>query len=119
MAEFVEEELHRPLGLEELARQLSLSPFHFARVFRATTGSSPHGYVNGRRVERAKVLLLTTDWSVERITRAVGFTTSGDSSRPTSARDPGTFGGRDSNRGTGRTRRFPARHPATRAASRP
>ena len=34
-----------------------LSPYHFARQFKASTGRSPHQYVIARRVERAKQLL--------------------------------------------------------------
>ena len=34
-----------------------LSPYHFARQFKAATGLPPHQYVTARRVERAKQLL--------------------------------------------------------------
>jgi AraC family transcriptional regulator len=43
--------------LAEMAAVARLSPYHFARQFRAATGLPPHRYVIARRVERAKHLL--------------------------------------------------------------
>jgi AraC family transcriptional regulator len=70
---YIEEHLTEDLSLAELAAIASLSPFHFARLFKASTGVSPHRYVIGRRIERAKLLLSTTNWSLAAIAHAVGF----------------------------------------------
>ena len=35
-----------------------LSPFHFARAFKAPTGMTPHSYLTGRRIEKAKFWVL-------------------------------------------------------------
>jgi AraC family transcriptional regulator len=40
-----------------MAAAARLSPYHFARQFKAATGLPPHRYVIARRVERAKQLL--------------------------------------------------------------
>jgi AraC family transcriptional regulator len=40
-----------------MAAVARLSPYHFARQFKAATGLPPHRYVIARRVERAKQLL--------------------------------------------------------------
>jgi AraC family transcriptional regulator len=42
-----------PHSLAEVAAALYVSPFHLARVFRARTGFSIAGYVNGLRLRRA------------------------------------------------------------------
>ena len=42
-------------------------------VFRATTGQTPYGYLRARRVERARVLLATTDLPAAAIAAQVGF----------------------------------------------
>ncbi len=50
-----------------------MSPSHFTRVFRAATGRSPHQYVLGQRLERARRALLTTDTAIADIAGACGF----------------------------------------------
>ena len=70
---YIEEHLAEDLSLAELAALASLSPYYFARLFKASTGYSPHQYVIQRRVERAKLLLSTTHWSLGAIAHAVGF----------------------------------------------
>ena len=70
---YIEEHLAEDLSLSELAAVAYLSPYHFARLFKASTGFAPHQYVIGRRIERAKLLLSTTNWSLAAIAHAVGF----------------------------------------------
>ena len=55
--EYVEKHLGARLTLEEMAEASHLSPYHFARRFKAATGLPPHQYLIVRRVERAKQLL--------------------------------------------------------------
>ncbi|AWK86523.1 helix-turn-helix domain-containing protein [Azospirillum thermophilum] len=55
--EFVETRLESPLTIDDLAAVAGLSPYHFARAFKRATGEAPHGYVLGRRVERAKAMI--------------------------------------------------------------
>jgi AraC family transcriptional regulator len=54
---FIDAQLDHDLTLEELARQACLSPFHFARSFKAAMGVSPHRYLLQRRLDHAKALL--------------------------------------------------------------
>lgn len=73
VTEFVDAELAGVLTLDRLAAVALLSPFHFARVFKATTGLAPHQFVTARRIQRAKVLLGTSTASVPDIAHAVGL----------------------------------------------
>ncbi|MEY2459942.1 MAG: hypothetical protein QOG30_1772, partial [Acidimicrobiaceae bacterium] len=50
-----------PLTLEEMAAVACLSKYHFLRLFRATYGMTPMGYVSKRRIERAQDLLRATN----------------------------------------------------------
>ena len=51
-----------------------LSPYHFARQFKAATGLPPHQYIIARRVERAKGLLQENDdLSLSQVAARVGF----------------------------------------------
>lgn len=54
---YVEEHLGSNVSLSAMASVARLSPYHFARQFRAATGMPPHQYVISRRVERARDLL--------------------------------------------------------------
>ena len=57
VVEYVEAHLDAGPSLGRLAAVARLSPYHFARQFKAATGLPPHQYVILRRVERAKQLL--------------------------------------------------------------
>jgi AraC family transcriptional regulator len=73
VTEYVDADLTATITLDEMAGVAALSPFHFARVFKATTGLAPHRFVTARRLEAAKAALLTSDVSVVRVAHAVGF----------------------------------------------
>ena len=62
-----------PLSVDELARVAGLSRAHFSRAFRREFGESPHAYLLTRRLERAAMLLRTTDRSVSDICFSVGL----------------------------------------------
>lgn len=55
--ELMSERLIDPPSLEELAGEVGLSPFHFARTFRRATGLPPHTWLKQRRLEQARALL--------------------------------------------------------------
>jgi AraC family transcriptional regulator len=54
VVEYIEEHLAAGTTLEQIAAVARLSPYHFARQFKAATGLPPHQYVIARRVERAQ-----------------------------------------------------------------
>jgi AraC family transcriptional regulator len=60
------------LSLAEIAAQANTSPHHFSRLFKESTGVSPHQYVIRERVERAKGLLMR-DVPIGEVARMVGF----------------------------------------------
>lgn len=66
-------QLDQDLTLKALAAASYLSPFHFARLFKKLTGSSPHNYLAGIRATRAQLLLAETDLSVTEIGARVGY----------------------------------------------
>jgi AraC family transcriptional regulator len=73
IAQYIDAHLAGPITLDQLAAVAALSPFHFARVFRATTGLPPHRFVTARRLEVAKTALLASDASVVEVAHAVGY----------------------------------------------
>jgi AraC family transcriptional regulator len=62
-----------PLSLAELAEAAGFSSFHFLRVFRHVTGTTPYQYLIGARLRLAARLLLDTRRSVTQIAYEVGF----------------------------------------------
>lgn len=65
--------LSEDIGLDELAAEARLSPFHFARMFKHSLGVPPRVYLTRLRLERACELLETTDLSVTQIALEVGY----------------------------------------------
>ena len=61
------------LTLDDTAASIQMSSFHFARMFKVTTGHTPHAYVTRLRIERAQELLRTSSLSMSTIARKVGF----------------------------------------------
>jgi AraC family transcriptional regulator len=59
--------------LVKIAREASLSPFHFHRSFRACFGETPHQFVIRLRLDRAADRLRRTGSPVTDIARSVDF----------------------------------------------
>jgi len=62
-----------PVSLDELARVMHVSTFHFCKVFKKTTGLTFTDYLGRVRVEKAKTLLLNPHLRVSEIAYSVGF----------------------------------------------
>ena len=71
--EFMHDNCARELKLAEMARAAYLSEFHFARLFKKITGTTPHTYLAGLRVERARRLLAETDLALSEVGARVGY----------------------------------------------
>ncbi len=70
---YLEERFAEPCELTELARLAGLSPFHFLRVFRATTGLTPHQHLLRTRLRAAAAALAATAVPVTEVALASGF----------------------------------------------
>lgn len=71
--DFIQDHLGQDLSLEALAQQAGFSSYHFARLFRQTTGESPHQFVLRQRIERAQHLLKERNVSLARVAVESGF----------------------------------------------
>lgn len=72
--EYIEDNISRPIRLEELSNVAVLSPFHFARSFRKAMNITPLRYVWQRRVECAKRKLRDMGTPLVHIAYECGFT---------------------------------------------
>ena len=72
--DYIEENLAKPITLQELALLAQVSVRHFERAFRQSLGVPPHTYVLGKRLSAARDLLLSQQTlAIERIAQQVGF----------------------------------------------
>ncbi|TMS00062.1 helix-turn-helix domain-containing protein [Nonomuraea basaltis] len=69
--------LHRPMKVNDLAKQALMSSRTFARRFRAVTGTTPHAWLTDQRLDLAEELLATTTLSIQKIAGKVGFHSNG------------------------------------------
>ena len=73
--ELVHAKIEDDLSLDEMAQSVGLSTAHFARMFRKSTGETPHQFVLRQRVERAKAMLRAPGASVFDVAMSCGFKT--------------------------------------------
>jgi AraC family transcriptional regulator len=71
--EFIDAHIDQNFTVAELASVACMSPAHFARSFKATTGRAPHEFVSKARLERAKRLLADERQPVTDIALSSGF----------------------------------------------
>ncbi|MDJ0944899.1 MAG: AraC family transcriptional regulator [Kiloniellales bacterium] len=69
----IEEKLSETIRLSDLSAHLGMSPFHFARVFKAEMGEAPAQYLMRRRTERAIELIAGTGLNLATIAYRSGF----------------------------------------------
>lgn len=72
---WIADRLESDLSVQALAERCFMSPRNFARVFSREVGMTPAAYVESIRLERARVLLETTELPVEEVARRCGFGT--------------------------------------------
>ncbi|MBO1513906.1 AraC family transcriptional regulator [Metabacillus bambusae] len=70
---YINDHLSEPLTLTKLASKSLVSPSHFSRVFKETTGIGLIVYLNTKRVIKAKELLLETNHTLSHIAEICGF----------------------------------------------
>src|SRR6202162_598268 len=73
--ELVQAKMEDELSLDEMAQSVGLSTAHFARMFRKSTGETPHQFVLRQRLERAKAMLRSPDERILDVAVACGFKT--------------------------------------------
>ncbi|MCM3904507.1 MAG: AraC family transcriptional regulator [Pyrinomonadaceae bacterium] len=71
--ELMHAQLEQDLTLKEIASASYLSPFHFVRVFKKLTGTTPHAYLASIRTSRAQLLLAEPNLSITEISLRVGY----------------------------------------------
>jgi AraC family transcriptional regulator len=71
--DYVDANLSSQIYISDLADLAALSEFHFARMFKISTGEAPYSYVQCRRIERAKLLLAERHMPMAELALECGF----------------------------------------------
>ena len=76
LKDWIEQNLHLPLTILDLAKQVELSEYHFAHMFKQSVGLSPHQYVLKRRLILSYELIQHTQKELTEIALLCGFSSS-------------------------------------------
>ncbi len=71
----VRENLAKDVSVAKLAKTAALSQYYFSKLFKTSTGTTPHQYVMRQRVERAQELLREGQTTLANVAAQVGFET--------------------------------------------
>ena len=71
----IRENVARDLTVSELAEVVGMSQYYFSKLFKMSTGTTPHQYVMRQRVERAQEQLRESRTPLAEVATLVGFET--------------------------------------------
>ena len=71
----IRENLAHEVSVAELARTVGMSQYYFSKLFKTSTGTTPHQYLMRQRVERAQDLLRASRTALAEVATQVGFET--------------------------------------------
>ncbi len=70
---YIDKNIHKNIQLEEIADHVYLSHYYFSKLFKKEMNINFITYVNKKKIDRAKIILIDSKWSVEQIARNLGF----------------------------------------------
>ena len=73
--DYIENHLGEPISISLLAKRIGYSDYYLSRKFKAETGDSIGDYIKFAKIERAKMLLTTSQMSIQSISDSLGFST--------------------------------------------
>jgi AraC family transcriptional regulator len=71
--EYIHDNMSSDISFRDVAGHVQMSPYHFARMFKQSTGQSPHNYIVRCRIERAKTLLVEARLPISDVAFEVGY----------------------------------------------
>lgn len=75
--DFIEANYDQQITVYSVAQAVGYSATYLSNLVKSKTGRTIHSWIVERRMVKARVLLLETDWTVNRIAAAVGYPDSG------------------------------------------
>lgn len=71
--EYIKKNLNRDLALGEIADYIGINVSYFSRIFKMEKGVTPLQYIAELRIEQAKELLVSGDYTIKEISEMVGY----------------------------------------------
>ena len=70
---YIKNNYSRDISLDEVSQKVNISPYYFSKIFKEDVGEGFVEYLTGIRMEKAKELLTTTEYSMKEICSMVGY----------------------------------------------
>lgn len=71
--EYIRLNYNKDISLDEISRRVNISPYYFSKIFKDDTKEGFVEYLTNVRIEKAKELLLESDYSMKEICSMVGY----------------------------------------------
>lgn len=71
--EYIQSNYSKDISLDDVSRTVNVSPYYFSKIFKEETGEGFVEYLTGIRMDKAKELLNTTEYSMKEICSMVGY----------------------------------------------
>lgn len=71
--EYIERQYHKDISLDEVSKEVNISPYYFSKLFKEETGENFIEYLTNLRMNKAKELLSNTDMSMKEICCQIGY----------------------------------------------
>lgn len=71
--EYIHSHYNQAITMEKVALEVDLSPNYFSNLFREETGVNYLDYLTEYRLSKSKSLLKETDWTIEQISKEIGY----------------------------------------------
>ena len=72
--EFIRQNYNREITLDDVSREVNITPYYFSKLFKEETGEGFIEYLTNIRIDKAKELLSNTSYSMKEICQMVGYT---------------------------------------------
>lgn len=71
--DYIRSNYNRDISLDDVSRAVNISPYYFSKIFKENTGENFIEYLTNIRIDKAKELLGTTEYSMKEICSMVGY----------------------------------------------
>lgn len=71
--QYIRNNFDKDISLDDVSRAVNISPYYFSKIFKEGTGENFIEYLTGIRIEKAKELLSTTEYSMKEICTMCGY----------------------------------------------
>jgi len=71
--DYIDENLHQPISIEQLANLIFISKDHLIRLFKKQMNTTPVHYINQKKIEKAQLMILVDEDNIQQLSFKLGF----------------------------------------------